>query len=121
MLCYSEIFEINDRDEICMNYSTNAMNYLRSRLDKIRQERGGFSEHSYCLRVLFDLNCFVDQFNRKCSSLAKDTALQLIRKGGSLDDQCPVSIRLDILEFLDDLKVQTKQDIFVRQLLESER
>ncbi|GBN03916.1 hypothetical protein AVEN_137989-1 [Araneus ventricosus] len=121
MNCFKEIFDKNDKDQICMNYTTNALNYLRSRVDRLRLERNDeYNNVCLCLRVLLDMNCFVEQFDRECSSLAKDTVLEIIEKAGSLYYQCPVSSRLDILELLDDLKLVTRKNIFVRQLLETD-
>ncbi|GBN74129.1 hypothetical protein AVEN_68999-1 [Araneus ventricosus] len=119
--CYRNILDINDKYQICRNYTTHALNYLQSRIDKMGEgRRDKFDEHYYCLMLLFDMNCFVNEFNKSCSSLAKDTVLEIIEKGFVLNDHCPVSIHLDILEMLEDFNLGTKEDIYVRQLLETD-
>ncbi|GBN20583.1 hypothetical protein AVEN_111539-1 [Araneus ventricosus] len=121
MLCYREAFDTNDREQHCRDYTNSALNYIRSRvnakLEGRDDERRSFYE---CLNVLFDMNCFLEKFVEKCSSRAKDTAIKIIEKGGSLEDQCPVSIRIDILELLDALKLVTRKDMHVRQFLETD-
>ncbi|XP_055949802.1 uncharacterized protein LOC129984059 [Argiope bruennichi] len=118
--CYSEIFNTNDKKQYCRDYSDNAFNHIRTHLNTKLQGRDSENFlYSYCLHVLFDMNCFLEKFTEMCSSLAKDTTIELIEKAGSLDDQCPVSIRIDILELLDSLKLVTGKEVLVKQLLET--
>ncbi|GBN96448.1 hypothetical protein AVEN_208-1 [Araneus ventricosus] len=116
--CYRNISEKMDKHQICRNYTTHALNYL---LDKMGQEKPfEFDKYYYCLTLLLDMNCFVNEINKSCSSLAKDTVLEILEKWFVLDDRCPVSIHLDVLEMLGDFNLETKEDVYVRQFLETD-
>ncbi|CAL1297007.1 unnamed protein product [Larinioides sclopetarius] len=121
MACYQEIIDANNRDQNCRDNTNNAINFIRANIIwKVKardDQRRSFLE---CLTVLFDMNCFLEKFVEKCSSRAKDTAIEIIEIGGSLEDQCPVSIRSFILELLGVLETVTGKEIHVRRLIETD-
>ncbi|CAL1297006.1 unnamed protein product [Larinioides sclopetarius] len=103
MRCYREVFDTDKEENLCMRYTDNVDNYIRSRLRSMLQGRADERQ----------------PFNT-CLSTAKDTAIKIIGIVGNLEDHCPVTMRIDILELLDDLKLVTRKDMPVRQFLESD-
>ncbi|CAL1296965.1 unnamed protein product, partial [Larinioides sclopetarius] len=116
--CYRNIFDTINENQMCKNYTGDALNFLQDLIDNIRREgHGRYNHHYYCLESLFDINCFVNEINKSCGPLAKDTALEIIEKGYNLDILCPVPMIPEILELLDEFETTTNEDMFVRNLL----
>ncbi|CAL1296964.1 unnamed protein product, partial [Larinioides sclopetarius] len=117
IFCYKETFEINIENGFCRNYTDNALNFLQDLTDKMNRERNDEFDHQSCLRNLFEINCFVNEINKNCSPLAKDTFLEIIQKGFNVVDRCPVPIFPEIQELLDSFESERNEDIYVRKLL----
>ncbi|CAL1297012.1 unnamed protein product [Larinioides sclopetarius] len=74
------------------------------------------SDMQYCQRVLSDMNCFLSIFFDQCGRRAVDTAVEIIQKGGTLDDQCPKDIRRDVLHLFNLWKIETGKQVYVHEL-----
>ncbi|GBO24443.1 hypothetical protein AVEN_80099-1 [Araneus ventricosus] len=66
---------------------------------------------------LFHINCFIIKSTTACDSGVKQPILEIIEKGGRLDDQCPNSSRMDVLELLDALKLVSPEEIHSKELI----
>ncbi|GBM91068.1 hypothetical protein AVEN_270726-1 [Araneus ventricosus] len=123
--CVRSAMEIDFEHQACRDYTKNAIEFLRSRIEsKARMASGDekkIEEVRYelmgCLRVLFGMNCFIIQSAKSCDSGVKQPILEIIGKGGSLYYQCPASSRIDVIELLDALKLVTRQKIHIKELI----
>ncbi|GBO26708.1 hypothetical protein AVEN_226994-1 [Araneus ventricosus] len=109
----------------CRNYSLNAVNFLISRVARKASLASGdehtfsevYNEMMHCLMNLFHINCFIIKSTTACDSGVKQPILEIIEKGGRLDDQCPNSSRIDVLELLDAMKLVSPEEIHSKELI----
>ncbi|GBO41098.1 hypothetical protein AVEN_232195-1 [Araneus ventricosus] len=123
MACFREVTEAENKEQSCTDYSDSVRTHLQSRIDlklEKMQDYVGRNPIYKCLDVLADMNCYVSKYNDKCGSRAKDTALEIIEKGASLDVQCPEAIRIDMMELVDAWKSISKKGVFIRELILSD-
>ncbi|GIY13329.1 uncharacterized protein CDAR_67141 [Caerostris darwini] len=119
MSCLKEVMS-KEREELsCNAYQSKASDYLRIHVERknTRNEENHVSKYFQCLRPLFDMNCIVTLLFNKCGVGAKDLAIEVIQKGGSVEKQCPVDIRIDILDLLQTLESATQGEMYVKELL----
>ncbi|CAL1297010.1 unnamed protein product [Larinioides sclopetarius] len=75
------------------------------------------SLYDRCLSRLIQTNFLIDLNYNKCGLDAKEVVLQILKKIHDWDEICPIDIRIDILELLDDFTSLTRKVIHVKDFL----
>ncbi|GIY13331.1 uncharacterized protein CDAR_67161 [Caerostris darwini] len=119
MSCLKEVISTEVEEQSCYDYERKAADYIRIHVERknTRNDENHVSKYFKCLRPLFDMNCFTTLLFNKCGDGAKDMAIEVIQKGGSVDKQCPEDIRIDILDLLQTLESATQSQMYVKELL----
>ncbi|GIY42064.1 uncharacterized protein CEXT_508641 [Caerostris extrusa] len=117
--CMKATIEADFRVQSCRDYTKKALEYLDDPIERknTKNDDNHFFTYSYCLRPLFVINCYATKSLRECGPEAKDLAIELIQKAGSVDEQCPANIRIDILDLLQTLESETQEEMYVKRLL----
>ncbi|GIY13010.1 hypothetical protein CEXT_520221 [Caerostris extrusa] len=103
----------DNEKQFCRDYTTSAMAYLRrpiqrKKLEDDPQYRNTFSQ---CLIPLMDMNCFITYISGSCEHGAGKMIFELIQKAGSVAEQCPASIRIDVIDLLNAFESATEEQI----------
>ncbi|GBM91064.1 hypothetical protein AVEN_270723-1 [Araneus ventricosus] len=110
MPCFKKVSDAINEDQDCDDFGI-----LRASLTNT--DDGSVHSDIYeCQRVLSDMNCFLSRFFDQCGRRAKDTAVEIIQKGGSLDDQCPKDVRRNVLHLFNIWEKQTGKQVHVHEL-----
>ncbi|GBN20581.1 hypothetical protein AVEN_111537-1 [Araneus ventricosus] len=113
MACFKKVLEHEDENYPCKDSLKDVFDYLSGRDDNTLEIRNGTIYQ--CLDSIFNINCYLKNFANRCSSRAKDTALEIIRRGGNFEEQCPPSIRTVISGLLKDLNIVLEEKLYPEQ------
>ncbi|GIY19084.1 uncharacterized protein CEXT_761101 [Caerostris extrusa] len=121
MACIKRFVSANNEKQFCRDYTTSAMVYLRGPIQrkKLEDELDYRNKFSQCLVPLLSMNCFVTYISGSCEHGAGKMSIELIQKAGSVAEQCPASIRIDVIDLLKALESATEEQMFVMRLITS--
>ncbi|GIY19088.1 uncharacterized protein CEXT_761131 [Caerostris extrusa] len=136
MACIKRFISTNSEREICHHYVNNAFDYLRGPIQEssfkmMRNIDIKFPDACkytfiydinclYLVRIpLLSMNCFVTYISGSCEYGAGKMTLELMQKAGSIAEQCPSSIRIDVIDLLNAFESATEEQMFVKRLITS--
>ncbi|GIX97314.1 uncharacterized protein CDAR_427261 [Caerostris darwini] len=123
MPCIKRFVSIDNEKELCRDYANNAMAYLRGPIQRKKlddeDDRNYRSKFSQCLFPLLSMNCVITYISGSCEDGAGKMSMELIQKAGSVAEQCPVSIRIDVIDLLKAFESATEEIMFVMKLITS--
>ncbi|GIX97302.1 uncharacterized protein CDAR_427201 [Caerostris darwini] len=121
MACIKRIISMNNEKQFCRDYTTSAMAYLRGPIQrkKLEDDPDYRYKFSQCLIPLMDMNCFITYISGSCEHGAGKMSIELIQKAGSVAEQCPASIRIDVIDLLNAFESATEEEMFVKRLIRS--
>ncbi|XP_055949809.1 uncharacterized protein LOC129984063 [Argiope bruennichi] len=115
MSCLKKVSDDINEDQNCDGLGIQGSSIAKTKLKYI-VDRIIRSDIHECKRVLSDMNCFLSRYFDECGGRAKDTAVELIQKGGSLDEQCPRDIRRHVLRLFNLWAKETGKNVYVHEL-----
>ncbi|GIY13017.1 uncharacterized protein CEXT_520281 [Caerostris extrusa] len=95
---HKKFVSMNNEKQVCRDYTNNAMDYLRGPMKR---------------KLLQDDTDLVSKYHRCLVGYRVDT------KAYSIAEQCPASIRIDIIDLLNGLESATEEEIYVKRLITS--
>ncbi|GBM91061.1 hypothetical protein AVEN_270720-1 [Araneus ventricosus] len=117
--CSLNVSQVAFRDGLCENADRKVDAALQMRKERLLKSENTTVIQLYdaCLSRLSQMSCLIDLHYKKCGSDAREVVFQIYKKIEDWNKVCPMDIRIDVLELLDDLSSLTRDDIYVKDFL----
>ncbi|GIX97306.1 uncharacterized protein CDAR_427221 [Caerostris darwini] len=121
MACIKIFVSSNNKSQICQDYENEVMDYLRGPIQ--RKQLQDDEEYRYkisqCLVQLLSMNCFITYISDTCGYRAGNMTIEIIQKATSIAEQCPSSIRIDVIDLLNAFESATEEIMYVKRFIKS--